>query len=240
MNKFSSFTSWAVFFLSIPIILFITWVYSPMKALPEVSEYLKSSSTIDVLIDKHIYFIPKTTAPEVGVIIYPGGHVENKAYAPIGYRLSEKGIIAVVLEVPMNFAIFDTEAASDVIMKFPDIKWYVAGHSLGGVAASEFVYKYKDAVAGLILMASYPAKNISKLDFKVLSIYASEDGLATPQKIKEKEPLLPSVTKYVLIDGGNHSQFGYYGFQKGDKQAKIKKEEQMSIIVKSIIEFIEE
>ncbi|MEJ5257370.1 MAG: alpha/beta hydrolase [Fervidobacterium sp.] len=240
MNKYGSLISWLILLLSIPLFVFITWAYSPMKALPEVSEYLKSSNMVDVLVDKHIYFIPKTDAPEVGVIIYPGGHVENRAYTPIGYRLAEKGIIAVVLEAPMNFAIFDTEAASDVIMKFPDIKWYVAGHSLGGVAASEFVYKYKDDVAGLILMASYPAKDVSKLDLKVLSIYASEDGLATPQKIKEKKPLHPSITKYVLIDGGNHSQFGYYGFQKGDKQAKITKEEQMSIIVKSIIDFIKE
>ena len=37
---------------------------------------------------------------------------------------------------------------------------------------------------------------------------------------------LPPHTKWVTIDGGNHSQFGYYGFQLGDRSATISREAQ--------------
>lgn len=219
------------------------WAYSPMKALPDVKEYLESSYHVEVIQQKHIYFIPRNLGKNkfegIGFIFYPGGHVESLAYSPLAYKLAESGVFSVILNVPLNFAIFDTNAALDVISKYPQMKWFVAGHSLGGVAACEFAQRNPEYVAGVILLASYPAKDISTSRLKILSIYGSEDGVLPIEKIEEKKKFLPEDTKYVEIYGGNHSQFGYYGFQKGDNPAKIAIDEQMSIVVKSVLEFIE-
>ena len=38
--------------------------------------------------------------------------------------------------------------------------------------------------------------------------------------------IVPSNTRYVVIEGGNHAQFGHYGPQKKDGQASIPKENQ--------------
>lgn len=55
--------------------------------------------------------------------------------------------------------------------------------------------------------------------------------------IKNKSKL-PEHSQFVRIDGGNHSQFGYYGFQLGDNGADIDRKQQHSETLKSIMEFI--
>ena len=41
-----------------------------------------------------------------------------------------------------------------------------------------------------------------------------------------------------MIEGGNHCQFGSYGFQKGDNEASISHEEQMYKTVETVVSFI--
>ncbi|WP_448377860.1 alpha/beta hydrolase [Fervidobacterium sp.] len=234
--------------LTILIIAFITWAYSPLKPAAEVKEYLQSSNYVEVIQEKNIYFIPrnfkKNNFENVGIAFYPGGHVDYTAYAPFAYRLAEKGITTVILNVPLSFAIFDVDSAKTIIndTKFSDKEWFLAGHSLGGVAACEFLVKHPELIGtrvkGIIFIASYPARDISHLPINVLCIYGSEDGVLPPKKIKEKKTLFPPSTEYVEILGGNHSQFGSYGLQKGDKEAKIRGYEQMSVVVKAIEEFL--
>ena len=44
---------------------------------------------------------------------------------------------------------------------------------------------------------------------------------------------MPENTSWVKIDGGNHSQFGWYGDQPGDNPASISREIQQQIIIES-------
>jgi hypothetical protein len=39
----------------------------------------------------------------------------------------------------------------------------------------------------------------------------------------------------VLIEGGNHSQFGYYGVQLGDNSAGISREQQQELTVEGVL-----
>jgi hypothetical protein len=43
----------------------------------------------------------------------------------------------------------------------------------------------------------------------------------------------------VIIDGGNHAQFGYYGNQSGDNPSKISPEKQQNQSVDEIVKFID-
>ena len=79
---------------------------------------------------------------------------------------------------------------------------------------------------GLFFWAAYPGStdDLSGQTLAVASISASLDGLATPAKIDASRPLLPSLTAWVVIEGGNHAQFGWYGDQPGDNMAMISRE----------------
>jgi hypothetical protein len=71
-----------------------------------------------------------------------------------------------------------------------------------------------------------------------MKIYASNDGIADVDVVNFNKSSLPSTTKYVLIKGGNHSQFGTYGWQLGDHKAEITQIEQQQIILENILAFI--
>jgi len=114
----------------------------------------------------------------------------------------------------------------------------IGGHSLGGAMASSYVYNHEDELDGLVLWAAYPAENndLSSRILPALSIYGTEDGAAA--ELPEKgERLLPE-PEWLVMDGGNHAQFGYYGVQSGDGVATISREEQHAIFTEATADFL--
>lgn len=103
--------------------------------------------------------------------------------------------------------------------------------------AASLVFDEPEMFEGLVLLAAYSPKNnnISSLDLCVTIVYGSLDQLATQSEIEESLPLLPLDTVKVLIEGGNHAQFGQYGTQKGDGVATIGPEEQQKIVIEAIL-----
>lgn len=94
-------------------------------------------------------------------------------------------------------------------------------------------------IGGIVFWASYPADNTLKgKNIKVLSIYGSKDGLSTTREIESSRNLLPTDAIFVQIEGGNHSQFGSYGFQPSDGQATISPEEQWVQIVDATVKLL--
>jgi len=170
--------------------------------------------------------------------MYPGAKVPKEAYSYLGRAVAEAGYPAVLLDVRLGFAIFDAQAASRPITALPGIrKWVLAGHSLGGVAASGFAKKHQDQVSGIVFLGSYPSASgsLAETRIRVLSISASNDMLATQEKIGKARPLLPDSANYIGIAGGNHAQFGDYGTQKGDGAAEIPPSRQQRSVAESVL-----
>jgi len=144
--------------------------------------------------------------------------------------------------MPLSLAVFNPDAAADVIRAYPEIQdWAVGGHSLGGSMAANFVYSEPSEAQGLVLWASYPASNndLSSSDVQAISISGTLDGLSTPDDIATSKPLLPPDTTWVPIEGGNHAQFGWYGDQPGDNPATISRQEQQNQIILATVNFLE-
>jgi pimeloyl-ACP methyl ester carboxylesterase len=138
-------------------------------------------------------------------------------------------------------AFFDIDAASQVQAEHPEIQnWVVGGHSLGGAMASVYAKDHLSQLDGIIFFASYPADDsLKNANLKVLSIYGTNDmaGMGT---FEEKKSLLPADTQYVVIQGGNHAQFGSYGPQEGDNPASISAGEQWEQAATATVEFLME
>lgn len=222
--------------------IFLTWweisAYDPSsKAL----EYLESGEKVDVERNKWISFWPETDSDK-GFILYPGAHVKPQSYAPLAYRIAEEGYPVVIVPMPLYLAIFGSGRASNVIDKYENIdKWGLGGHSLGGAMAARFANNNPDLVDGLFLLAAYPPKgdNLADDDLEVFSIYGSRDNVLDKDKLVNRKDLLPSDTDFVIIEGGNHAQFGDYGKQKGDGIASISRKEQQDVVVEKVVGFLE-
>ncbi len=218
---------------------FVVWAESPLKPTPEALSALESDSLVTVTTGDYITFQPANLQPTTGFIFYPGGRVDYRAYAPVLRMIAEQGYFVALVPVSLNLAFFDINAAAPVLTQHPEIKhWAVSGHSLGGVAASVFAKDHLDQLDGLVFFASYPADDsLKNADIKTLSIYGTKD-MAGMEKFDETKALMPANTKYVVIEGGNHAQFGSYGFQPGDNAATISAEEQWAQITAATVEFL--
>ena len=171
-------------------------------------------------------FTPKSY--DYGLIFYPGAKVEYSSYAPLMLELAKKDILCVIVEMPFDLAIFDTDAADSVKEEFPQVRhWYVGGHSLGGYIASSYADKHRNELDGLILLAAYTTSDLSDSSLNVISIYVSNDKVLNMKKYKDSYSFLPSDTKELVIKGGCHSYFGSYGSQKGDGKPEISFSEQI-------------
>jgi len=205
-----------------------------------VKNYLISNEKVNVLVENNFVLFNPINKNDIDIIFYPGGFVYPEAYSPLCFKIAENGYRVFLVKMPLNLAVLKPNAAKEIIDKFNLDKVVLIGHSLGGAMAAKFVYDNPETISGLVLLAAYPGKsnNISKYNIKVLSIFGEFDGLATIEKIETHKNLLPDNTKYVMINGGNHSNFGYYGFQKGDNPSLIYKDEQQKIILNNILEFL--
>jgi hypothetical protein len=232
---------------------FFIWASTYSKASENSKLYLSSHSNVNVEVVENFinpginlsrlyFFSPDKNDSKTCLIIYPGGKVDPKAYSTLAFKIADMGIETVIVPMPFNLAIFGIERAKKVIEGRPDIEnWFIAGHSLGGIAAAYFSKSHPDMIDGLILWATYTGKNIdiSNIDLPVLSVYGELDGLSTPEKIMDGRSYLPENTLYYEIKGGNHSGFGDYGIQNGDNEAKISPIDQHSEIVNRTVGFIE-
>jgi acetyl esterase/lipase len=220
---------------------FVVWASAAMGPMPEALPALESDAQVQVETEPWLVFRPATGQPNTGVVIYPGARVDPRSYAPAAHALAERGYLAVIVPMPLNLAILAPDRAAEVMAAFPEIAhWAVGGHSLGGAMAARFAYQNPDAVQGLVLWAAYPASSddLSGSSTAVTSIWGTEDGLATEDKIAASEPLLPPDTTWVPIQGGNHAQFGWYGPQRGDGTATISREDQQMQIVQATLELL--
>jgi hypothetical protein len=220
---------------------FVIWGATPARPMPEALAASQSNAQATVTAGKWLTFQPAGAQPVTGFIIYPGGRVDYRAYAPAARAIASQGYLVVIVRMPLNLAVFNPGAAAGVIAAHPEIKhWVVGGHSLGGAMAVNFVYTHPVTVEGLVLWASYPAasNNLSNSAVRVLSISGTLDGLSTPAKIAASRALLPADTAWMPIEGGDHAQFGWYGLQAGDNPASITRQEQQAQIVQATVDFL--
>jgi hypothetical protein len=117
----------------------------------------------------------------------------------------------------------------------------VGGHSKGGKLAAIFSKEFADEMGGLLLVGtSHPREiDLSDLEMDVTKIYGTNDGLASEEEVNQFAVNLPAHMHRVRVDGGNHRQFAWYGYQLGDSSADITRREQHEILVEAILEQLE-
>ena len=207
--------------------VFFWYVSDYYRAEDAALEILAQDSGITV--QDNLTMLSPAAHTDTAMIFYPGAKVEAEAYLPLLDQIRQTGITCILVHMPFHMAIFDANAAEDVIDQFPAFQhWYIAGHSMGGAMASQFASDHPDQIDGLILMGAYiygdyPAE-------KTLTIYGSLN--------QSVEDHIDYTENIVEIEGGNHAQFGNYGPQKGDLPAAISAEEQQKQTVAAIEAFL--
>ncbi len=195
--------------------------------------------------NRYYAFTPNKTDPSDGLIMYPGGLIDVRCYAPLAQALAERGCLVVLVSMPLNISLLGWSRASGIQAAYPDImRWFVGGHSLGGVAACKYARSFPAKVSGVFLLASHPSAGLSLRDsgLQCISVFSDQDGLVPPDKIKQCAQYLPDNTAYLCIKGGNHSNFADIDRSTpypGDKPARIPRHLQHLETARAIVRFLE-
>lgn len=192
-----------------------------------------------------LVFSPSDDRGQAGVIFFPGCPVPSEAYAPFARAIAERGYPVFVMHVPYRCATLAEQqaqllAAARAVMRGSPRRWILAGHSRGAVHASALAAQDPRLCAGLVLIGTAHPRDVdlSSLSVPVMKIYGTRDGVAPEARIQATAHLLPSSTRWVRIEGGNHRQFGWYRYQLWDRSATISREAQQEQTVESIVELL--
>ena len=119
--------------------------------------------------------------------------------------LARKGIMCVLLKMPLNLAVLDVDGAEGIQEMYPEIEsWYIGGHSLGGSMAASYLSKNISEYEGLILLGSYSTTDLSNERIRILSVYGSEDKVMNKEKYDEykKDVIQPiKIPCHIVING---------------------------------------
>jgi predicted alpha/beta-hydrolase family hydrolase len=227
--------------------VFVIWSAVAFRASGEAHAALQTDTAVRVeTFDGGRRFVPVSPATaRPALLFFPGAMVDPAAYAPLAHAIALEGYAVTLLHLPRRGALGgadnpDLLARARAIMNDARgaARWIVAGHSRGAVVASQLASERPPHFSGLVLIGTTHPRDVdlSGLREPVTKIVGTRDGIARADGVEANRHLLPSTTRWVRIEGGNHSQFGWYGFQPGDRRATISSEQQRTITVNAVLE----
>ncbi|PPH04657.1 alpha/beta hydrolase [Rathayibacter sp. AY1F6] len=228
--------------LGVAVLGFLTW--SSIVSGPDENALARVRADPAIAVertDDALVMTPTSTGElaGTGLVFIPGAKVDASSYEATLAPLVEAGATVVITRPILHLAFFDLRSLETFTSQAEGVdRWLVGGHSLGGVKACQWAED--PAVAGLVLLGSYCANDLSGSGLPVLSVSGSEDGLSTPEKVADASVRLPSSADLVEIDGANHADFGWYGPQAGDGEATISHEEADARIAEALLGFSRE
>lgn len=232
-----AFMTWAVVSTGLLVNSFRTRAVDP--------RLLQDSAGVVVVDGKQsLRFLP-ASPEETGLVFVCGAGVAAHAYAPLLRPIADMGFSVFVIKLPYRLAPLEShkrgaiERVHKIIAGHPEIStWVLSGHSLGAALVCRVARDDPESLSALVLVGTTHPKrdNLASLQFPVTKVYGSNDGVAPLDKINANRGLLPEHTRWILIDGANHSQFGNYGHQFLDGTATISRDDQQARTRVAILE----
>jgi hypothetical protein len=222
------------------VLIFMIWQWNSYQAKGLPEQLFENSMHVEVSesSDK-ISFISTIDSSETEVIFFQGGLVDPEAYAPFCRAITEQGFNCHIVKMDWRMPAWGYESIEE-LFELESGKYVLAGHSQGAKMAAQFVYENPNLMKGLILMGtSHPRDfNMNSRSTPTLKLYAEHDGLANVKEVMTNKSLLPQNASLVMIEGGNHSQFGYMGQLLMDESAIISVGVQHEQMLNHVIAFL--
>lgn len=158
----------------------------------------------EVVEDKYaVAYEPKGATPKYGLIFYIGTAIPYEHYEYLADALAKEGYVVVLPKVKLGLAYMfylETEIAFE---RYPNVKFFVGGHSQGGGAAVRRSMENKEVVAGTILYAPlcYGEDSIKDTSLPTLLLEATKDGVLTKAMKDDAKTRLPLETESIMLEG---------------------------------------
>lgn len=232
-------------------IIFTVWSVIGYRANREAKDAWQSDDAVNIESDAEgLWRVTPVGTPiaNVRLVFFPGSLVDPVAYAPLLRAVAAAGYQVTLVELPRRGSFGGAESVElryRIAQALDESGVYrsivIGGHSRGAVVASSIASSNQD-IDGLVLIGSSHPRDVdlSELTIPVAKIVGTRDGLASPKEVKSNAALLPQHTAWTWIEGGNHSQFGWYGFQPMDRRARVSAATQRAEMIEQVLKLMKE
>jgi pimeloyl-ACP methyl ester carboxylesterase len=229
--------------------LFMVWLVWNAQSHGVAAELLQTTPALTVSeTGEMTVFMPTSVAPaDPALVFLPGGGVDPNAYMPLLRRIAETGVPVALVRLPWRMA-FSDDAKAETWARVQRARGplgasrrlILGGHSRGAALAAGFAFAHAQDLSGVIMIGTTHPRdhNLSSLTIPMLKIAGTKDCVADLDASKANSHNLPTATSWVVIEGANHAQFGYYGSQLGDCSATITREAQQNQTFDAILTWL--
>ncbi|TDK25968.1 hypothetical protein E2F46_05005 [Luteimonas aestuarii] len=220
---------------TVVMVVAIGWALLAFRANGTARDAVRSDARVSIEAGSGVWrFEPVVATPgAASLLFFPGGMVDPVAYAPLLRDVAARGHSVALVALPRRGAFGGAEdpavlARAYALVRDAGGRWVVAGHSKGGKVAALFAHAYPRQTAALALIGTSHPRDVDLSDatYPVLQVLADRDPIASIERANRNRHNLPRSTSRIVIEGGNHSRFGEYGFQPGDRFAAITRGQQ--------------
>ena len=203
---------------------------------------IKTTSIKEISTSSVYYYIPENIGKiKYGIIFYPGTFIIPYFYKNLITILASRGyIICMSTNLMANILFSKSEKnTNEIINKYPDVQFFLAGHSQGGGAAVKIAKIMGNQFLGVILLSPLSYKKDSFEDKNLPTIYfeAENDKVLSKSMKEESKTTVPENTEFVFLKGCNH--MGYSNMSFFDGKCTIGVENQQKLVAGYILRFIE-
>lgn len=165
---------------------------------------LENSYEVERLDDKELVsYIPKDVTPKYGLIFYIGTAIPPENYDYLGQALAKQGYVVAIPKGCGAFAYMMYTETEVAFSRYPNIEFFVGGHSQGGGAAVKRIQENLDKVKGAVLYAPlcYSTDTIKDSGKPTLLLEATKDNVLTPDMKSDAKSRLPSSREEHMLEG---------------------------------------
>ena len=159
--------------------------------------------------DDAVTYMPKGVTAKYGLLFYLGTFIAPEGYSYLAEPLAKQGYAVVISKIALAYFLYkETEVAFE---KYPNIEFFIGGHSQGGGAAIKRAQENIDTVKGVVLYAPLCTgqETIADTDLPTLLLEATKDNVLNySQKETAKGRLPENRTEYMLE--GCHMSFSSF------------------------------
>lgn len=208
------------------------------RPLPEADAFL-SGEDYSVTAGDDGSFVFRPARPDGrGIVIMHGALIRPKSYANTAAFFARRGYTVLLpyggwLRLPIS-AVDRTVAR---LAEFDVDRWYLIGHSLGGMASLELLRAGANDVHAVAIWGSGMPFDYTDIKTPMLFLWGDDDGILPDERLQSVKDNLPAGTRYVTVEGGNHRNFAMYSHQFFDNDGSLDWREQTALANEQTLEF---
>jgi len=232
------------------VILIISLIATIFLGIYSLISYEKAQPIIERTAESYRYeetddwylFSSNKNNDTIAIFFYAEPRIDEKSYFYLANMLQRKGYDVFIARSLFHQPLFSWSLVGKAMAAYPKYQaWYIGGHGSGNVATSRYLtHDQEEKVAGAFYFGDVPEDRVMSLQRPTLVLLGADDGVFDWVRYEEeKYKYFVSHVELQIIEGGNHTYFGYYPLDGYDNVGSLSPKDQQDAASQRLDQFIQ-